>query len=277
MDEVAGDYAFGIDAGSSILKIVVVGGDGGLASSTTARIGGDPTGVVGAGVKKLLRELGVKRKQATFGITGRNGRGVAKFAEYESELSCLAAGGAYLVPGVRTVVDTGSFSNKVVKVDSSGRVVEYAVNDVCSSGAGMFLELVCKSLDVSLDELGSLALEAGDPVPISSQCSIFAESEVIYLMNEGKGVPEIAAGVCQSIVGRIAPLVSKLRPEPDFLLAGGVAKNPAVRSMLSRELGAEFVDPGVDPQLVGAFGAAVLGKGAGGDPGTRVYGGGDWR
>jgi len=173
-------------------------------------------------------------------------------------LKCLGAGVFALAPTVRTAIDTGSFTNKVIRLNNQGRITDYQTNDKCAAGAGMFLELVCKSLALSINEIGTIALSAQNPVPITSQCSIFAESEVIYLMNEGVSVPDIAAGACISVVGRLIPLVSKVGVERDIILTGGVGKNVKVIHALEKHLGVEFARYPLDPQFVSAFGAAKL-------------------
>jgi activator of 2-hydroxyglutaryl-CoA dehydratase len=93
---------------------------------------------------------------------------------------------------------------------------------------------------------------------VTSQCSIFAESEVIYLMNEGVSVPDIAAGACISVVGRLIPLVAKVGVERDVVLTGGVGKNQKVIQALEDHLGVKMVRYHLDPQFVSAFGAAVI-------------------
>ena len=118
--------------------------------------------------------------------------------------------------------------------------------------------MVCKSLAISLDELATLALEATHTVSVTSQCSIFAESEVIYLMNEGHSMAEISAGVCHSIVGRLIPMISKLKPEMPIVFIGGVAKNRAIKFFFEQATGFHLSDLNLDPQILSAYGAALI-------------------
>jgi activator of 2-hydroxyglutaryl-CoA dehydratase len=48
------------------------------------------------------------------------------------------------------------------------------------------------------------------------------------------------------------------------MITGGVAKNKAVRSALEKALGVKIVYPELDPQLIGAYGAAMYAAGKGG-------------
>ena len=251
----------GVDVGSTVCKALVLDEEHHVLATSTRTVGGDPDRAVAASLDEVLRIVKVKRKGLQhFLLTGRNSTHVSGKDPRESDLKCLAAGAHFLVPSARIAIDTGSFTNKVIRMDAGGRIMDYQTNDKCAAGAGMFLELVCKSLDLSINELGTIALAAQDPVPVTSQCSIFAESEVIYLMNEGKPVPDIAAGACISVVGRLIPLLSKVGIEGDIILAGGVGKNVKVIQALEEYLGKGLVPLPLDPQYVGALGAAIIAR-----------------
>ncbi len=254
-------YYCGIDVGSTICKIIILNETKQVAYKDMALVGGDPEGAVTIAFEKALKVLKIKTKDLqNIVLTGRNSDNVSlkKAKTKETELKSLAIGAHALAPNVRTVIDTGSFTNKVVRIDSQGQIVDYMTNDKCAAGAGMFLELVGKSLDLSITEIGTTALSSQKSVPITSQCSIFAESEVIYLMNDGASVADIAAGACISVVGRLIPLVAKVGVEKDVVLTGGVGKNPMVIQALEKQLGVTLARFELDPQYVGAFGAALL-------------------
>ena len=70
------------------------------------------------------------------------------------------------------------------------------MNDKCAAGTGRFLEMIARSLEISLDELGPIALESTEEIEITSMCSVFAESEVISLIANNKEKSDIANGIC---------------------------------------------------------------------------------
>ncbi len=259
-------HSIGIDIGSEFCKLVLVDGEKKILSTDLRKIGGDPEGTAHELLKAVAKRVNISKKDMKKKIPivscGRNGDLNAQKGniEYILEYNCLAEAALFIDPKIKTIVDTGGFVNKVIKMDN-GTIFDYSVNDICSSGAGIFLTLVSKSLDISLSDLGALARDAPNTISITSQCSIFAESEVIYLMNEGKSISEISAGVCESIVGRLVPQIQKLNPEPNFLFCGGVAKNLAIKESLEKFLAMPFVryEDQIDPQFVAAFGAALLG------------------
>jgi benzoyl-CoA reductase subunit D len=104
---------------------------------------------VEASLDAVLKVVKVKRKGLSrVLLTGRNCAHVSGKYPRESDLKCIGAGVFALAPSVRTAIDTGSFTNKVIRLDTRGRITDYQTNDKCAAGAGMFLELVCKSLDL---------------------------------------------------------------------------------------------------------------------------------
>ncbi|MFA4837589.1 MAG: BadF/BadG/BcrA/BcrD ATPase family protein, partial [Dehalococcoidia bacterium] len=118
-------------------------------------------------------------------------------------------------------------------------------------------EGVARALGLRLEDLGPISLKARSPAQISSQCSVFAESEVVTLVNDGVDIADIVAGIHKAIASRLISLVKKVGIKKDFTITGGVAKNIGVVKYLEEGLG-EIKKLPEDPQLVGAIGAAVI-------------------
>ena len=88
-------------------------------------------------------------------------------------------------------------------------------------------------------------------------CTVFAESEVISLIAQNCEKADIARGVHRAIAGKACSLLARVHPEPEYMMTGGVARNPGVVRAVEEKLGAElFLCP--DPEIVGAVGAALL-------------------
>jgi activator of 2-hydroxyglutaryl-CoA dehydratase len=120
--------------------------------------------------------------------------------------------------------------------------------------------MMVRTLDVSLADLGSLHFEPGESCMIGNMCSVFAESEVINLVNEGAPLPGIVKGLHQSLASRVVALAKRVGVEPEIVVTGGVAKNAGVVDAVAKKLGmnlARFPE-GVDPQIIGALGAALI-------------------
>jgi predicted CoA-substrate-specific enzyme activase len=176
----------------------------------------------------------------------------------ESAFRCLARGALSLVPGAGTIVDIGGLSTAAVRVDAEGgRILDYATNDRCASGTGFFLEMAAQALELSVEELGPISLSALGRAHISAQCAVFGESEIVTHLNEGAEPADIAAGITHAIGASVASMLWRLGVEREVVVTGGVAKNVSVVAALEEHLGLDTVRPELDPQVIGALGAAL--------------------
>jgi predicted CoA-substrate-specific enzyme activase len=158
------------------------------------------------------------------------------------------------------VIDAGGQKIRAFNIEENGKVLDSATNEKCASGTGRFIEVMAKALDLSLDSASALPFEATDPVSITSQCGVFAESELITYVNDGRKRADIVAGLSRSVATRIASLVRSIRLEEEVVFLGGVARNTGVVDYTGKELGVSFADLGVDPQVMGALGAALVAR-----------------
>lgn len=186
------------------------------------------------------------------------GREAIEFADTRvTEITCHAVGARHLFPEVRTVIDIGGQDSKVIRVDESGRVVNFAMNDKCAAGTGRFLEVMARALEVSLERMGEVSATATKDVTVSSMCTVFAESEVVGLVAQGYETADIVRGIHRAIASRAAALAGRVGVAPQVVMTGGVAKNMGVVAELSTKLKIHISVPD-DPQIVGALGAALI-------------------
>ena len=130
------------------------------------------------------------------------------------------------------------------------------MNDKCSAGTGKFIEIMANRLAVNIDELFSLA-EGGTPIPISSMCTVFAESEIISHIGAGQPKTDLAAGIVQSVVSRVALLVERHDIKGICILTGGLSHNQYFRKQLGKKLGREVHTHDLG-KYAGALGAALI-------------------
>ncbi|MFX0188816.1 MAG: acyl-CoA dehydratase activase [Candidatus Hodarchaeota archaeon] len=189
------------------------------------------------------------------------GRVKIPFANKEiSELTCHGKGAHSFIPSIRTIIDVGGQDCKVIKVNKNGKILDFAMNDKCAAGTGRFLEVMAKTLELKLDDLGPISLKSNNQAKITAQCSVFAETEVVSLMADGTEVADIVAGIHDTIASRIMTLVYRVGLEEDITISGGVAKNIGVVEFLEKKMGLKTVKLPVDPQIIGAIGAALIAK-----------------
>ena len=109
---------------------------------------------------------------------------------------------------------------------------------------------------MTLQELFDLA-EKGTVLPISSLCTVFAESEVINYIGEGRSREDIAAGVVDSVVTKVAQLAMRKAMTDRVILTGGLSHSAYFTRRLSEQIG-KNVESTADGRYAGALGAAIL-------------------
>ena len=145
---------------------------------------------------------------------------------------------------------------KGISIDTDGTVKNFAMNDKCAAGTGRFYEAMARSFEMSLPEFSNLSLTAKNVIPITAQCTVFAESEVITLVGEGKPMDEIAAGIQMAVAKRCFVMSKKAGATDAITLTGGCAKNAGLKQAIEHVLKLKVIDLKTDPQLMGALGAA---------------------
>ena len=247
----------GIDIGSLSAEAVLLN-DSGILAHSIMLTGADSAKVARRALDSALEQAGVRFEELQGVIATGYGRVVVPFADQHiTELSCHARGAHYLFPSVRTILDIGGQDCKVLRCDGDGKLTKFEMNDRCAAGTGRYLELVGRALDIPLEEMGALSLEATAPLAISSRCVVFAKSEVLSLNRKGATKADILAGVHDAIADRVLELVARLGVKSDFVMTGGVAKNIGVVRSLEKKTGSRLLLP-VEPQIIGALGAAVF-------------------
>lgn len=249
----------GVDIGSLAAKAVVFDSQQAtVVGSACLPTGPDPAAAGLEALQQALAAADMYAEGIAATVATGYGRGVLPMADWRvTEVTCAARGAHLLDTAVRTVIDIGGQDSKVIHLDAGGFPADFALNDRCAAGTGRFLEVMAGALGVQVEGLGALALQAGEPAPITRTCTVFAESEVVGLLAQGRTPAEVASGLCRATALRVAQLVAGLRAEPRIMFIGGVARNQAISRDLGLVLGTELVVP-PQPQLVVATGAAVV-------------------
>ena len=176
-----------------------------------------------------------------------------------TEITCHAKGAHYLNPNVRTVIDIGGQDIKAISIDENGAVKNFLMNDKCAAGTGRFLEMMARTLGLSLEEMSTKGLEWKENIVISSMCTVFAESEVVSLVAQNKDVADIIHGLNVSVASKVGALAARLgQNNPgEYMMTGGVAQNQGIVEALEEKLGAKLYICD-EAQLCGALGAALF-------------------
>ena len=249
-------YYVGIDIGSTASKVYVIGEKGiyfvlptGWSSKETASL-----------IKEKLYVEGIDVCSDDTIVTATGyGRVAVDYADYViTEITCHGRGGRELFGGDCLIVDVGGQDTKVILIEN-GMVTYFLMNDKCSAGTGKFLEVMANRLGVSLEELFAMAEKKGKVLPISSLCTVFAESEVISYIGEGQPRENIAAGVVDSVANKVAQLCRKKPIGEQVVLTGGLSFSSYFTKILGQKIGAR-IEAREMGRYAGAYGAALLGR-----------------
>lgn len=249
----------GCDVGSLTAKAVIMEEDD-ILSQAVMRVRAQPADAARQVMQQALDGTDLTLEDLVCCVGTGYGKDRVPFADrVESEISCHARGAWWRVPSARTIIDIGGQDAKAMRVDADGRVVRYIYNDKCASGTGRFLEVMAEALEVRLEDMGRVGQSARETLAISNQCVIFAETEVVSLVNAGKDVPDIVAALHRAMANRVASLAGSIGVENDIVMTGGVAKNAGVFDALAEGINTVLKPlDGLDPQIVGALGAALF-------------------
>lgn len=251
----------GIDVGSRTTKAVVLDEARRVLGSGRTRTRPDFPRVAAEALGQALAQAGLSEGDLAYTATTGFGRYNVPFRHIQiTDITCGARGAAFLFPGTACVLDIGSQSTRAIRVREGGRVKEFRTNDKCAAGAGGFIERAARYLEVGLEEVGQLSLQADSPQPISSVCAVLAESEIINHMTAGVSVENILRGIHLSLANRALALLKRVGLEPELTFIGGVARQAGMVRALEETAGI-VVNLPAEPELVGALGAALLGLG----------------
>lgn len=262
-------YYGGCDAGSTYTKCVILDEAGHIAAHVTLRSRINPVLSAQAALQEAVDQVSEldKTEDLAYLVGTGYGRNKVPFADENiSEISCHAMGVHVTDPQIRAIIDIGGQDVKGIAIDRDGTVLNFAMNDKCAAGTGRFYETMAHAFEMSLEEFSGLSLSARNIIPITAQCTVFAESEVISLMGEGKPMEEIAAGIQMSVAKRCFVMAKKAGATDSLALTGGCAKNAGLKDAIEKVLKIKVVDLAVDPQLMGALGAAEYARQKGGNP-----------
>ena len=247
----------GVDVGSASSKVLILKDGKDIVAAEVVQVGTGSSGPQKA-LEKAYEVSGLTREDISYIVATGYGRFNFPGADKQiSEISCHAKGIVFLVPTARTIIDIGGQDAKAIRLDDKGGIKQFFMNDKCAAGTGRFLEVMARVLETTLDEMAGLDEQATDTAPISSTCTVFAESEVISQLSNGVSRNNIIKGVHFSVASRACGLAYRGGVEKDVVMTGGVAKNAGVVRAVAGVLKTDVI-VAPNPQTTGALGAALF-------------------
>ena len=251
-------YFAGIDVGSTMTKAVIL--NEGIIASIIGPTGPEHRRLANKVMEEALKRADISFQAITYIVSTGYGRINVPFADKQfTEITCQAKGIVPFFPKAKTIIDIGGQDIKAIKLDATGRIIDFVMNDKCAAGTGRFIEVIADTLMVPLNKVSDLSLQSQNPSKISNICTIWAQQEVAASLAEGVSISDLLAGVHRSLADRISRMVNRLRVEEAVIVTGGGAKNRGLLKALSEQLGHEILVP-EEPLITGALGAALIGK-----------------
>ncbi len=252
--------AVGVDVGAVGSKTaILLDGQAYAFSQVKTRI---PKESARSALDAALAETGLKLENIHNIVATGRGRTQVPFAhETISEIASGAAGAVNIWgPSVRTVLDIGGESCKVIHCTGKGRATDFLWNDKCAAGIGRYMETFADLVQEDVSEIGNIALQSDQFPKLSDFCSVYAQSEALDFIQSDVSVQQIIAAYHNAMANRISTLVARLGLEKDFVIIGGLAKNPGIIRWLESTLDVSRLAPKPewDPALTTALGAALF-------------------
>ncbi len=247
----------GLDLGTQSVKAVVLK-DGEVVGRGKAFSGFDPAKSAEQALGDALKEANLS--MGDVGHVTATGSGMDMAVNAGSTVSMMGAdakAGVHLIPNARTIIDVGAEEARAVKCDDNGIMMDFVVNERCAAGAGAFIEAMARALEVKLEDMGPLSLNAERASSINASCVIFGESDVVSLIHKQESKPEIARAIFEAMADRVSSMVHRLGVNPDVVLVGGVARDVGFVTALKKKLGVDILIPEC-PEYAGALGAALV-------------------
>lgn len=239
-------------------KVVIL--NQGIIASIIGPTGPEQRRLANKVMEEALKKAAISFQTITYIVSTGYGRINVPFADKQfTEITCHAKGIISLFPKAKTVIDVGGQDVKGIKIDGTGKIIDFVMNDKCAAGSGRFIEVIADTLGVPLEKVGELSLQSRNPAKISNICTIWAQQEVAASLAQGIPISDLLAGVHQSLADRICRMVNRIRVEEAVIVTGGGAKNKGLLKALSEQLGYQILVP-EEPLITGALGAALLGK-----------------
>ena len=250
-------YVLGVDSGSTSTNAVILDENKKIVAFDVVRTGAKSGESADKVLQNVLDKAGISKDQLAAIISTGYGRVSIPYAdENVTEISCHGRGAHYFNPAVRTILDIGGQDSKAIRLSETGEVVDFVMNDKCAAGTGRFLEMMARTLEIDISQLGPISAQWKENIEITSMCTVFAESEVISLIAQNKEKADIAHGLHNAIAGKAYSLLRRVGLNEAFMMTGGVAKNPGVVKAVEERIGSKLYIC-EEPEIVGALGAAL--------------------
>lgn len=249
----------GLDIGSTTLKCVAIDSDNKIMYKAYER----HFSKISAKACTMLSDISEKFpliKHASIVISGSAGMGIANELglSFSQEVFATKVAVGMLLPGTDVVIELGGEDAKILFLSNG---TEVRMNGSCAGGTGAFIDQMVSLLDVSLDEMNTLAGQGSMTYSIASRCGVFAKSDIQPLLNQGAKKSDIAESIFAAVVNQTVAGLAQGRDIKGKVvyLGGPLSFLSNLRKSFDTILGIDGICPENSLYYV-ALGAAVSGS-----------------
>ncbi len=231
-------YKFGLDVGSTTVKLVVLNDANEMVHSVYRRHFSD----VKDTVTKVMQEAykSFKHDHVTIMVTGSGGMFVERYLGIKHIQEVVAGTTAIhsIIPETDVAIELGGEDSKITYLSGN---LEQRMNSICAGGTGAFIDQMASLLETDASGLNKMAESYEKIYPIASRCGVFAKTDIQALINQGASNNDIAASVFQSVVNQTISNLACGRPIKGNIafLGGPLHFLPQLRERFIETLGLE--------------------------------------
>ncbi|MBN1496046.1 MAG: hypothetical protein JXA07_04710 [Spirochaetes bacterium] len=248
----------GFDIGTRYIKACVVR-DEKIMGYSIRESGRNIREIIDTTREECVHAAGVKKREIKKTVSTGYGASLIHDADRQIGIEQCLSKAAWTLNGYCTsIVDIGGLFIHVIRIDAHGKPADSCENETCASGSGKLLEIISGSMNIPLSSLSETAIRSSNPHFLTSSCAVFAESEIVSLSNQGASKSDLILGILQSIASKVAGYADRVDTGSGMVISGGVAKVDAFKTILGKSMNREISKIPIDPQITGAYGAALI-------------------
>ena len=189
----------GIDIGSTTLKCVLLGENGEILFSSYNRHFSQVSKVLGEQLRRV-QEM-TRAEKLSVAVSGSAGMGIAEniHLPFVQEVFAEQIAVKKLDPETDVVIELGGEDAKILFLTGG---FEMRMNGSCAGGTGAFIDQMAALMNVTVDEMDTLAARSEKLYTIASRCGVFAKSDVQPLLNQGAKKEDVAASIFRAVVNQ---------------------------------------------------------------------------
>jgi len=224
-------YKMGIDVGSTTVKVVVLDNNTQIIYKSYCRHQAN----IQQTLVDELRKVAAQFTDALFNIniSGSAGMGIGERIgiSFVQEVVAAVEVVKNVYPEAHTLIDLGGEDAKTVFF-AEGRHPDIRMNGSCAGGTGAFIDQMASLMNITIEELGSKALDYTKIYPIASRCGVFAKTDVQNLISRNIPVADISASILHAVaLQSITTLARGCDIVPKVICIGGpLTFIPALRN-----------------------------------------------